>query len=158
MSLYTVHSRNIADQTKGVYRVSSDGMVLWANPAWYSMTGHGREPKDHYQKSFYDFIDPIDHPLMDRKWNDIIVGKVPITFEFRTVQPWVSRVNGEMVSETRWILAQALPEFDGNGSVKNVVGITADISSIKYAETLQARSRVEAEEGNVFLKLQSAHA
>ena len=53
-------------------------------------------------------------------------------------------ITGEVI-ET-WILATGQPEIDYDGTVKSVMGSVTDISRIKWAEGLQNRRLLDAEE------------
>lgn len=113
------------------------------------MTGHSRDPKDHFPKSFYTVIAEEDHPLIDLEFHKVTVEKKQIRFEFRPKRSWINTMSGKPIKETAWLLCEAFPELNEDGSVKSIMGITADISYLKWAESLQKRSRMEAEEGNL---------
>ena len=115
----------------------------------YDMTGHSRDPKDHFPKSFYGIIAEEDHPVIDVEFHKVTIEKKQIRFEFRPKRPWINTLSGKPVKETAWLLCEAFPELNEDGSVKSIMGITADISQLKWAESLQKRSRMEAEEGIV---------
>lgn len=130
-----------------MYETAITGELMWANSTWYIMTGHGTEPEDHYAKSFYKFIDPADHGLMDREWSRLINEKQEIRFDFRTVKPWINYASGKPVAEPCWMLAMAVPEFDVDGSVKHIFGTLTEISQLKWSEAQEKRNRMEADEG-----------
>ena len=111
------------------------------------MTGHSKKPEEHYPLSFYSNILEVDHPEVARVFEKLTVSKKPVQLEYRTKKPWIHHVNGSPVQETAWVLSMAFPVLNEDGSVKNLMGCTADISHLKWAESLQMRSRIQAEEG-----------
>ena len=111
------------------------------------MTGNSRDPKDQYNKSFYNATAEEDHGLLDRGFHDITVEKKQVRFEFRTKRPWINTMSGKPVKETAWLLCEAFPVLNEDGSVNSIMGTTTDISHLKWAESLQTRSRIAAEEG-----------
>lgn len=130
-----------------MYEVSTNGEMIWANSTWYTMTGHSTRPEDHYAKSFYNFIDPADHGIMDREWSSLVDGKENISFEFRTIKPWINHASGQPVPEPCWLLAMAVPEFNDDGSVRHIFGTLTDISQLKWSEAQEKRNRMKADEG-----------
>ena len=115
----------------------------------YEMTGHSRDPKDHYPMSFYNVIEPADHPMIDQTFERLTVEKKAAHFEFRLTRRWINIVGSKSVEEPTWLLGLAVPQLNEDGSVKSIMGVQADISKLKWAESLQMRSRIEAEEGTV---------
>ena len=113
---------------------------------FYEMTGHGRAPEDHYPFSFAKIIAEEDHPLLWEEWDKVTVGKVEIRFEIRVTKPWINNTTGKPTQESAWLLVMAFPVRDEDGSVRSIMGCTADISQLKWAESVQTRSRIDAEE------------
>lgn len=127
-----------------VFYIAPDGMVLQANTRWYEMMGHDRRPVEHFPKSFSHCIAAEDAALVDEKWNDLSVLGLKVSFEFRTKNSWINPAGDQSPS---FLLAQAFPEKNEDGTIKSIVGCTADISHLKWAESIQTRSRIDAEEG-----------
>ena len=113
------------------------------------MTGHSRDPQDHYPMSFYGVIEAEDHPLIDRTFERLTVEKKAAHFEFRLTKRWINTIGSKSFEEATWLLGLAVPQLNEDGSVKSIMGVQADISKLKWAESLQMRSRIEAEEGTV---------
>ena len=111
------------------------------------MTGHSRDPKDHYPMSFYNVIEAEDHPIIDRTFERLTVEKKAAHFEFRLTKRWINTIGSKSIEEPTWLLGLAVPQLNEDGSVKSIMGVQADISKLKWAESLQKRSRIEAEEG-----------
>ncbi|KAL9118981.1 MAG: hypothetical protein Q9187_004467 [Circinaria calcarea] len=136
----------------GMFYYSPEGLLIWANSQYYDMTGNSRDPKDQYTKSFYSATAEEDHALLDREFHKITVEKKQVRFEFRTKRPWINTMSGKPVKETAWLLCEAFPVLDEDGSVKDIMGTTTDISHLKWAESLQMRSRIAAEEARASLE------
>ncbi|KAI9808847.1 MAG: hypothetical protein M1827_007170 [Pycnora praestabilis] len=130
----------------GMFYITPEGLVMWANSQWYEMTGHGRMPEDHYPMSFLNFILDEDHEILYQKWDDLTIKKVEATFEIRIKRRWINHASGKPTEETAWLLAMAFPEKGIDGSVHSIMGCTADISQLKWVESVQMRSRMDAEE------------
>ena len=129
-----------------MFYISVEGLVMWANSQFYEMTGHGRAPEDHYPLSFAKIIAEEDQPLLWEQWDKVTLGKVDITFETRVTRPWINNTTGKPTKESAWLLVMAFPEVDADGSVRSIMGCTTDISQLKWAESVQTRSRIDAEE------------
>lgn len=119
---------------------------MWANSQFYGMTGHGRAPEDHYPLSFAKIFAEEDHPLLWEEWDKVTMGKEDIRLEIRVTKPWINNSSGKAAHEPAWLLVMAFPERDSDGSVRSIMGCTADISQLKWAESVQTRSRIDAEE------------
>ncbi|MCJ1471987.1 hypothetical protein MMC13_000631 [Lambiella insularis] len=133
----------------GMYTVAPDGMIVWANTQWYEMMGHGRRPSDHYPMSFRDCIALEDVSLVEEKWHDLAVTGVKADFEFRTKKSWVNPAGDDSVEYPAWVMALAFPIKYEDGSIRSIMGCTTDISHFKWAESVQTRSRIDAEEAKM---------
>lgn len=129
-----------------MFYISVEGLIMWANSQFYEMTGHGRAPEDHYPLSFAKIIADEDHTRLWEEWDKVTVGKAEIRFETRVTKPWINNTSGKPAKESAWLLVMAFPEVDADGSVRSIMGCTADISRLKWAESVQTRSRIDAEE------------
>ena len=130
----------------GIYYMDNEGTLTWANRQWYELTGHSKDPKDHYPKSFLNTVEPEDHSLSVSKFEELAIHKKQVHFELRFKKKWISPVEGIPGQDHTWNLCMAIPELDSDGNVKNIMGVNADITQLKYTEALQARSRIQAEE------------
>jgi hypothetical protein len=110
------------------------------------MTGHSRDPDQHYPMSILNSIEQQDHEAFHDQWQRLTVAKEEVTSELRLKKPWIRHESNESVRETTWILFLALPQLDNEGNLTKVLGCTTDISHFKWGESVQLQSRLQAEE------------
>lgn len=142
----------------GMFTFDPDGAITWANSQWYDMTGHSRDKDEILPGSFLKAIEDHDHETFLTQWNELTIGKREVSVQLRLQKPWyrpeenTPEVNpsGEgatgTTKHTTWILFLALPQLDDKGNVSKIFGCTTDISHIKWAESVQRQSRLQAEE------------
>ncbi len=148
-----------------MFDFSADGTVMWANSQCerlclplrstilllifqgYEMTGHSRDSADHCPMSLYSIVAEEDHSLVDKQFEMLTVEKTNVRFEHRVKKTWINSATPQQTEETTWLLCMAFPDLNSDGSLKSILGCTADISQLKWAESLHKRSRLEAEEG-----------
>lgn len=111
----------------------------------YEITGDSRSFEEHYSMSFLNVVDEQDHKAFRVEWDKLTMDKSEVRLELRLKKPWIRKEN-EAVQDVKWILFLALPQHDENGNLKKVFGCTTDISYFKWAESVQMRSRLQAEE------------
>lgn len=109
------------------------------------MTGHARSSDEHYPMSFLNSIDQQDHEAFHRDWKKLTMAE-EVTSELRLKKPWIRQETNGPVRDSRWILFLALPQLDDNGNFTKVFGCTTDISHLKWTESVQMTSRLQAEE------------
>jgi hypothetical protein len=110
------------------------------------MTGHPRNPIDHCPMSFLSCIEPQGHDPFRDQWKKLTVSKEEVSTSLRLKKPWKTEAEDQDVRETTWILFLALPQLDDSGNLNQVLGCTTDISGFKWAESVQIKSRLQAEE------------
>jgi signal transduction histidine kinase len=130
----------------GMFTFDPEGTITWANPQWYEMTGHSRDPDQHYPMSILNCIEQQDHAAFHDQWRRLTVAKEEVTSELRLKKPWIRQESNEPVRDTTWILFLALPQLDDEGNLTKVLGCTTDISHFKWGESVQLHSRLQAEE------------
>jgi PAS domain S-box-containing protein len=130
----------------GMFTFDPDGKITWANSQWYEMTGHSRNKTEHGPMSFLNFIEQQDHEAFRVQWEKLSVAKEEVTSELRLKKPWIRQERTGAVQDTTWVLFLALPRLDEDGNLSTVLGCTTDISHFKWAEQVQLRSRLQAEE------------
>lgn len=144
------HERNFQQMAElapcGMFTFDPEGAINWANSQYYEMTGHSRNLAEHGPMSFLNFIDQQDHEEFSRLWEKLSVAKEEVSSELRLKKPWIRQERNEAVRDATWILFLALPQLDDNGKLTKVLGCTTDISHFKWAESVQMRSRLQAEE------------
>jgi hypothetical protein len=112
----------------------------------YEMTGHSREPSEHCPMSFLNFIEQQDHEDFWNEWRKLTVDQEEVSSQLRLKKPWIRPDGTDSVRDTTWILFLAVPQLDEDGKLGKVFGCTTDISHFKWAESVQLRSRLQAEE------------
>ncbi|KAH8649611.1 hypothetical protein BGZ60DRAFT_196731 [Tricladium varicosporioides] len=144
------HERNFQQMAElapcGMFTLDDQGTITWANPQWYEMTGHPRNAEEHYPMSFLNSIEIQDHKAFRTGWESLTIAKEEVTAEFRLKKPWVTQDHDKPVRDSTWILFLGIPQLDGDGNVTKVLGCTTDISHFKWAESVQLKSRLQAEE------------
>jgi PAS domain S-box-containing protein len=114
----------------GMYYLSPDGNVVYANDMWYEITGHPRGLEG--DMSFMNVISESDHPLITKEWEILTTEKGRRTFELRLRKPWFDEATG--TPRQKWILASCDQEFDEDGKLKSIMGCITDISAQKHVE------------------------
>jgi len=114
----------------GMYYLSPDGNVVYANDMWYEITGHPRGLEG--DMSFMNVIAESDHPLITREWEILTTERGRRTFELRLRKPWFDEATG--TPKQKWILASCDQEFDEEGNLKSIMGCITDISAQKHVE------------------------
>ena len=137
-ALEGVH-RSVEMLDVGFFEYDLDGTLIYANKAWYMLSGHPYEPEAHTQRRFMDLCHPDDVPIVTDAWTQLLEGK-PITFEMR----WKHiRCSSSEALGAQWVQAACLPLFDESGELRSISGCTTDINNQKLAEKI-AHSRAEA--------------
>ncbi|KAH6685941.1 aerobic respiration control sensor protein arcB [Plectosphaerella plurivora] len=138
------HRRMTELSPLGMYLVSPEGVLREANDRYYEMTGHSRE--DFYEKSWMELIEDGSKATMEEGWNRMAVDKQPWSGELQMKKLSANPVDLHGEAIDYWLLVTALPEFAPDGTVRSIMGSITDISHLKWAQGLQARRLVEAEE------------
>lgn len=127
--------------TVAMYIIDPDGLLLYANNAWYEMTQHDRNSKVAMPQMAV--VVDEDKPKVTEEWSKLVRDKVPISLEIRLKHPFYTKdaLTGQTVSITRWILTSAYPEIDENGDLTAVFGCNTDISHQKWIESLKEEVR-----------------
>ena len=113
----------------GIFFISPDGGVLWANDAWYTITDH---PRNLSQMSFMDCLAEEDLPLMQTKWHELLAAKKTVRFDIQLRKKWFHEPTKTW--KLVWVNAEAAPELNFDGSLESVMGCIRDISRTKQAQ------------------------
>ncbi|KAH9220231.1 hypothetical protein DL95DRAFT_44108 [Leptodontidium sp. 2 PMI_412] len=125
----------------GMFSVDPAGLLLEGNDRWFEMTGHSRDKI--FAMSWMETVHSDSIATIQEGWKIMTEQGIPWSSELRLNKPWYDEVTGDKVDS--WIIAACQPEFS-DGKLKTVMGSITDISRIKWAENLQARRLLEAEE------------
>lgn len=122
--------RQFADHAPlGVLRTNADGLLAYANDAWYAITGQDKEDCD--PKAWRKTIHDDDLPMMISFFDDLMACKSPRAVESRLKKAWYI-ASPPKASPPSWILATGYAELS-SGSLKNIVCWVTDISAQKAA-------------------------
>ncbi|KAH7411103.1 aerobic respiration control sensor protein arcB [Cadophora sp. MPI-SDFR-AT-0126] len=125
----------------GMFSVDAAGLLLEGNDRWFEMTGHSRDKI--FAMSWMETVHDDSVGAVQEGWKILTETGIPWSSELQLKKPWYDKVTGDQVDS--WIIAACQPEFS-DGKLKSVMGSITDISRIKWAENLQARRLLEAEE------------
>lgn len=114
--------------------------MTYVNPAWFEQTGHPVVSFD--QIDWPQVIHDEDKKVAETFWKGVVTARTKSTVQVRMKREWYNE-NGESMGPV-WILTNAIPEFDEDGSISGVIGTMEDISAIKFAETVQKTRMEEA--------------
>jgi PAS domain S-box-containing protein len=101
----------------GMYYLSPDGNIVYANDMWYEITGHPRGLEG--EMSFMNVISESDHPIITKEWETLVTQKGKRTFELRLRNP---SYDDHGNPRQKWILASCDQEFDENGTLISIMG------------------------------------
>ena len=124
--------RTLAEATSQiVWTTHPDGKPLEDSPSWRAFTGQSDE--EWISGRGWSAVHPDDEPAMRAAWPAAREGHAPFELEFR-----LRRHDGVYVP----MIARAVPVLNEDGSVREWVGTSVDVTAKKQAET---RQRVLAE-------------
>ncbi|MCJ1309660.1 hypothetical protein MMC25_003320 [Agyrium rufum] len=124
----------------GMFIANSHGKLTYSNDTWYEISRHPKELNS--TDNWMDSIKDEDRGMVLDMWHRLIKDKIPMTnVEFRFKTPWTRR---DDVLEDTWVLANAYPERNIDGSLKSVFGSITNISQQKWAANLEKRRTEEA--------------
>ncbi|OCL05665.1 hypothetical protein AOQ84DRAFT_93812 [Glonium stellatum] len=122
----------------------ADATVIWMNQAYCQLTGRTRDQFN--PETWSDAIIPEDRPFVQQQWKRLASGEVIQPFEFRVSRHKTSagKIDDADITEHRWLLSNAIPELNEDGSCRVVMGWLTDISHQKWAEYLQSKRLEDA--------------
>jgi signal transduction histidine kinase/CheY-like chemotaxis protein len=124
----------------GIYELSADGSLSWANSHFYDILG---VPHDRREFSLFAWPDYILHEDRLRAANEMgrcLTDAAEITDSLRLKRPYTPPAIGQDHQPTdspSWIMYSASPDVRPDGSVRSLMGSLTDISHLKWAEQLQ---------------------
>ena len=123
----------------------ADATVIWMNRAYCQLTGRPQE--DFSPETWPDVIIPEDRPFVEQQWKRLASGEAIQPFEFRVSRHKTSstgKADSEDTTGHRWLLSNAIPELNEDGSCRVVMGWLTDISHQKWSEHLQSKRLEDA--------------
>jgi PAS domain S-box-containing protein len=123
----------------------ADATVIWMNRAYCQLTGR---PQEEFSPGTWpDVIIPEDRPFVEQQWKRLASGEAIQPFEFRVSRHKTSstgKTDSEDTTGHRWLLSNAIPELNEDGSCRVVMGWLTDISHQKWSEHLQSKRLEDA--------------
>ena len=117
----------------GILLTDAAGIISYANPAWFAMTGRG--PAQALGQAAIDMVHPEDRERVHGAWRTA-AGRDSLDLEFRYLRP---------DGEARWVQSHASALRDaGTGAVLGFVRASLDVT-----ESLRARAARERTHGQV---------
>ncbi|MBW3571297.1 MAG: response regulator [Gemmatimonadetes bacterium] len=109
-----------------VWTASPEGLIETEQPAWTEFTG---QPGDEMLGwGWLACVHPDDHERVRREWANAIAARAQFTAEYR-----LRRRDGEY----RHVGVSAIPLLDGDGGVREWVGMHTDVTARRRAEAWQ---------------------
>jgi PAS domain-containing protein len=127
----------------GMYDLSTDGTLLWANQHFFPLVGCER-PSKYADFSWQDVIHQDDQEQCGADIIKCLTGQVEISNTIRLKRTWTPPSDGKTQEEEYvWVYYSAFPHVE-NGAVSSIMGCMTDVSQFKWAEVVQAKSAEEA--------------
>jgi PAS domain S-box-containing protein len=123
----------ISASAQAVWVTQPDGEVVEDSPSWRAFTGQTREQYRGF--AWAEVVHPEDRERVKHGWEESRARKVPHEVEFRLRRP-----DGSY----SLIMSRAVPVLNADGSLREWVGTTTDITAQRAAE--EAARRLEREQ------------
>ncbi|MEL6457475.1 MAG: PAS domain S-box protein [Cyanobacteria bacterium J06621_15] len=107
----------------GIYRCDKSANLLYVNQRWCEITGYTFDQT--LNQGWWVIVYQEDKARVEAEVDRTLEQKIPFACEFRFQRP-----NNSLV----WVLAQSVPEYDGDGLLIGHVGTVTDITSQKKSE------------------------
>ncbi|KPI38828.1 Virulence sensor protein BvgS [Cyphellophora attinorum] len=134
--------RYMADHSPvGMVYFKREGEVVWANQQFYDIIGTTNQEAADVE-TVLEFYHEDDTEKASSIWEELVQGSDAISGELRLKRPFVTP---EGDSEHAWILVHGF-SLRGEGEVKYIMACLTDISRIKWAESIQTRNAIAAQE------------
>ena len=121
----------------GVFHTRSDGYTTFVNPKWSEISGLSAE--DGLGSGWFNSVHPDDIEILKANWKKATLQKKVSKTEYRFLLK-----DGSV----KWVLGQAVPEYDSEHKIIGYVGTITDITSIKLYQQEQIKLKEKAEESN----------
>lgn len=145
LDLQANRMRRMAEQSPlGMFLISPDGVLLEGNEQFYEMTGHTREPQA--EMSWIDFIAESSLDTIKHAWVQMHDEQTSWSGELQLKKQHPEITLREEEAMDHWVLFTAHVETNGGSSLPSVMCSITDISHLKWAQGLQNRRLLEAEE------------
>ncbi len=133
----------------GICRVTINGLITWANPQFFDITGIPKKMEDNHEMTFMKSVLEEDRPAAIAAWTALFERREKVSVACRMGRKWRPPANLDMsdapMEEHAWVLSLAYPIIE-DGIFKSVANTVIDISAYKWAESVQARIADAAKE------------
>jgi PAS domain S-box-containing protein len=123
----------------GMVHITPDGTVQWANEQWYELTGSSRDKSA--PKAWLSAYTESSQQEADRHWQ-LLLESSHTTCDLQLNRRFLPPVPDD-VEHSVWVTAQGFPLME-DGKVKYIMGTLTNVSHLKWAESVQARSAQQA--------------
>lgn len=121
----------------GVFQAQSDGYTTFVNNRWCEISGVSK--KDALGYGWISAVHPEDKLAIRKEWDLALAQKRRSEVSYRFV------LNDGSV---KWVLGQAVPEYDNKKQLIGFVGTITDITELKLYQQEQILLRKKAEESD----------
>jgi PAS domain S-box-containing protein len=118
----------VAASAQAVWTMDTRGFVLEDSPGWRAYAG--RAPEDRTAERWLAMVHPDDRERAAAAWGRGLAEQSKVELECRVRQP-----GGEYL----WVRTTAVPVLNADGTVREWIGSSADITLRRQAEEMQAR-------------------
>ncbi|KAH6654916.1 hypothetical protein BKA67DRAFT_516759 [Truncatella angustata] len=128
----------------GIYTYDREGIMTYYNKAFEDLTGVSQEAIAR-PMGWTDVVHPDCLDRVISVWEKVVNddSDCPPSFDVQFKRPWAPRGRHESLDRT-WCLATSYPEISEEGEVTGVIGCVVDVSSLKWAESIQSERLSEA--------------
>ena len=110
--------------TVGIFLASADGFYLYVNERWSDITGLSYDQA--FGDGFLTAVHSHDRKRVRTEWHRCVREQTPFQSEYRIFR--------ESDKKELWVMGQALPEINTDGSLAGFVGTITDITERMLAE------------------------
>ncbi|MDY8136335.1 ATP-binding protein [Aquimarina sp. 2201CG5-10] len=121
----------------GIFMTRADGKTTFVNSKWCSISGISQD--EAINDGWLRAVHPEDRNKLKQGWYDAAGKKESSHAEYR-----FKRADGSI----KWVLGQAIPEYNENNQIIGYVGTITDITEIKLYEIELNKTKEKAEESD----------
>lgn len=127
--------------TAGIFDLSPNGTITWANSKYYEITNPSENPAHPGTSFLVDCLVEADAQEAWNAFNQCRVDHMGTTADLRIKKTWKPPESND--HEPRWVLVSYEPHIN-DGEFLSVLGCITDITHLKWAEQLQKSTAEKA--------------
>jgi len=131
----------------GMYSISADGPVTYANSKFYTITGAPSEPEFANNLLFIDTVLEEDKTKACQAFDNCKLHRTTESVNIRLKRTWTPP--GSSQEQHCWVLNSIIPNIENDG-VTAILGCLTDISSNMWSLELQKQSTQAAEDAKKY--------